>query len=423
MNVPGNLWFIIKLLPLLAVTAALFGCFGWWLRRKFHAPVVSSSKPHVQDDLPARERVKKLENALARSESAQKSLKLELETLQAKTVSKQSLEKAAKDLADAQHRLEADQKRIQALETDLKKSRDTLNTLNSSTAEANKGQRDRTFALENELSKAREALAILEARPDNSLALQAEIDRLRENLTNSTRVIGELRKQEAATAQTLVKVQTQLEAATPKSSAASTDTVSLLPAMELAERLSNKSGGSDKVADAKEEVARLQALNAQKEAERIAAEQAAAARTEQNRRAAEHATAQQAEQERLAAEKTAAAQAEHQRLATERAVAEQAEQERVAAEEAAAEQAVQARLAAQKAAAEQAEQERLAAEKAAAENAELERLAAEKATAGHAATEQAERAERARLAAAETAAQAVDHGHPALPSQPAQQDT
>ena len=67
---PGNLWFIIKILPLLALTAVLFGLFGWWLRRKFHAPVVSSSKPQVRDDLPARERVKKLENALAKARNA-----------------------------------------------------------------------------------------------------------------------------------------------------------------------------------------------------------------------------------------------------------------------------------------------------------------------------------------------------------------
>ncbi|MEI7910476.1 MAG: hypothetical protein WCK77_12630, partial [Verrucomicrobiota bacterium] len=306
---PGNLWFIIKLLPLLAVTALLFGLFGWWLRRKFHAPVVSSHKPHTPDDLPARERVKKLENALAKSETAQKSLKQDLESLQAKTVSKQTLDKAAKDLSDAQHRLEADQKRISTLETDLKKARDTLNTLNSATAETNKGLRDRTFVIENELSKTREALAILEARPDNSLALQSEIDRLRETLTNSTRVIGELRKQESASAITLAKCQAKLEAATQQATT-STDPVSLLPAMELAERNFRKPAKeavSSKITDAKEEVQRLHALNAQKEAERLAAELTAAARPPQGGFAAEQArlTEEHAQQERLAAAKAA----------------------------------------------------------------------------------------------------------------------
>ena len=118
----GNLWFLIKLLPLLGVTAVLFGYFGWWLRRKFHAPVVDSHKPAaVPDDLPARDRVKKLEHALTKSEAAQKALKHDLETLHAKTVSKAALDKATKELADVQHRLESDVKRIQALEADLKR--------------------------------------------------------------------------------------------------------------------------------------------------------------------------------------------------------------------------------------------------------------------------------------------------------------
>ncbi|MEI7956098.1 MAG: hypothetical protein WCJ66_13095, partial [Verrucomicrobiota bacterium] len=305
---PGNLWLVTKFLPFLGITALLFGWFGWWLRRKFHAPVVSSSKPSTPDDLPARERAKKLEHALAKSEATQKSLKHELETLQAKSVSKQALDKATKDLADAQHRLEADLKRIQALEAELKKAREALNILNSSTAEANKGQRDRTFVLENELSKTREALAILEARPDNSLALQSEVDRLRETLTNSTRVIGELRKQEATTAQALAKTQAQLEAATHQAAVASSASVSLLPAMEAAERLSRKPTKepvSSKVSDAKEAVERLQALNAQKEAERLAAEQAAALRYNQDRLAAQQA-AEQAAAEQAAAEQAAA---------------------------------------------------------------------------------------------------------------------
>ena len=379
---PGNLWLVIKFLPLLGITALLFGLFGWWLRRKFHAPIVSSSKPSAPDDLPARDRAKKLEHALAKSETTQKSLKHELETLQAKSVSKQALDKATKDLADAQHRLEADLKRIQALEAELKKAREALNTLNSNTAEANRGQRDRTFVLENELSKTREALAILEARPDNSLALQSEVDRLRETLTNSTRVIGELRKQESTTAQALAKTQAQLEAATQQA-ASSIAAVSLLPAMEAAERLSRKPAKepvSTKVADAKEAVERLQALNAQKEAERLAAEQAAAVRNSQDRLAAQQAAAAAAaEQAAQAAAEQAAAAAEQERLAAEQAAA--AEQERHAAEQAAAEQA-----AAEQAAAAVAEQERLATEQAAEQAAaEEERLAAEQAAAAAAA--------------------------------------
>jgi hypothetical protein len=353
----GNLWFIIKLLPILALTAVIFTMLGWRLRRKFHAPVVSSGKPHAQDDLPARERVKKLEHALAKSDAVNAALKHDLESVQAKSVAKSSLDKAAKDLASALHRQEADQKRIQTIEADLRKSRETINTLNSTAAEINKGQQQRTFAIENELSKTREALAILEARPDNSLALHAEIDRLREALTNSTRVIGELRKQEAATSHALAKCQAQLDATTSIPAAAEAGPVSLLPAMEMAERKltrSNNTGASDKVAAAMLEVERLHAHNAQKEAERLAAEQSERLAAEQAERlAAEQAERLAAEQaERLAAEQAerlAAEQAE--RLAAEQAERQAAEQaERLAAEQAdrlAAEQAE--RLAAEQA--------------------------------------------------------------------------
>ncbi|KAB2641232.1 MAG: hypothetical protein DVB25_02415 [Verrucomicrobia bacterium] len=337
---PGNLWLVIKLLPLLALAAVLFGVFGWCLRRKFHAPVVSSSKPSTPDDLPARERAKKLEHALAKSEAGHKSLQLEFAALQAKSVSKQALDKVSKDLADAQHRVDADLKRIQALEAELKKSRETLNTLNSSSAEANKGQRDRTFVLENELSKTREALALLEARPDNSLALQAEVDRLRETLTNSTRVIGELRKLETTYAQALAKTQAQLDAATQASTATATDAVSLLPAMEAAERnLRQTAAVSTKIAAAKEAVERLQALNAQKEAERLAAEQAAA-QAELIRLATEQAAAAaQAELAAVAAQAELAAAAAQAEQAAAVAQAEQAERDRLVAEQAAAAQA------------------------------------------------------------------------------------
>jgi chemosensory pili system protein ChpA (sensor histidine kinase/response regulator) len=329
----GNLWFFVKLLPLLGLTAILFGLFGWWLRRKFHAPVVASNKPAAAPtDLPARERVKKLEHALTKSEAAQKALKQDLESLHAKTISKATHDKAARELAEAQHRLEADVKRIQALEAELKKSRDAVNTLNSNAAEANKGQRDRTFTLENELSKTRETLAILQARPDNTLVLQAEVDRLREAVTNSTRVIGELRKQETAAVEAMTKAQRKLEAAlgtaAESEAAADTGAVSLLPALARATRKQPKPAPEfafdpvDRVADAKAEVERIHAQNAQKEADRLVAAQAAVQAAAQDRLAAEQADAQKAEADRLAAENaTADSKAEEEFLAAKQAAA------------------------------------------------------------------------------------------------------
>jgi hypothetical protein len=422
----GNLWFLIKLLPLLGVTAVLFGYFGWWLRRKFHAPVVDSHKPAaVPDDLPARDRVKKLEHALTKSEAAQKALKHDLETLHAKTVSKAALDKATKELADVQHRLESDVKRIQALEADLKKARDAVNTLNSNAAEANKGQRERTFTLENELSKTREALAVYESRPDNTLVLQAEVDRLREALTNSTRVIGELRKQETAAVEAMTKAQKKLEVALAKSAAEETGVVSLGPAMERATRKQPKPASEfafepiDVVANTKADVQRILAQNAQKEAERVAAEQAAsqqaeqAKQAEQARLAAHQAAAKKAEQDRLSAQ-----QAEVDRLAAEQAAAQQAEVDRIAAEQAEAN-----RLVAEQAAALQTEADRLAAEQAAAQQAENDRLAAEQAEADRLAAEQAaaQQAEADRLAAEKAAAEQAEQDRLAAEQAEAQQ--
>ena len=420
----GNLWFLIKLLPLLGVTAVLFGLFGWWLRRKFHAPVVVSNKPAAApDDLPARDRVKKLEHALTKSEAAQKALKHDLEALHAKTVSKAALDKATRELADVQHRLESDVKRIQALEADLKKARDAVNTLNSNAAEANKGQRERTFTLENELSKTREALAVYESRPDNTLVLQAEVDRLREAVTNSNRVIGELRKGETAAVEAMTKAQKKLEAALAKSAAEETGVVSLGPAMERAVRKQPKPASEyafepiDIVANTKADVERILAQNAQKEAERVAAEQAATQQVEQAKQAeqARLAAAKKAEQDRLAAEQSAAKKAEQDRLAAkqaeadhlaaEQAAAHQAEADRLAAEQAAIQQAEQDRIAA-----EQADVDRLAAEQAAAQQAEQDRIAAEQAEADRIAAEQtaAKQAEQDRLAAEQAAAEQAE---------------
>jgi len=345
----GNLWFFLKILPLLAFTAVIFGFFGWWLRRKFQAPVVSSSKTATPEDLPARERVKKLEHALAKSETAQKALKLELETLQAKSVGKAALDKTAKELAEAQHRLESDQKRIATLETELKKARDAVNSLNSKNAEANKGQRERTFALENELSKARGELATLNSRPDNSLTLQAEVDRLRESLVNSTRVVGELRKQEAAAVQALDKAQKQLEAALAKNAPTPSGGVSLLPALEQA-----FPPAVDRTAEAKADLERIQALNARQDTERLTAEKAAAEKAAAEKAAAEKAAAEKAAAEKAAAEKAAAEKAAADKAAAEQAAAEQAAAEQAAAEQAAAEKAAAEKAAAEQAAAEQA---------------------------------------------------------------------
>ncbi len=321
----GNLWFFLKILPLLVFTAVIFSYFGWWLRRRFHAPVVSSAKPTVVDDLPARERVKKLEHALSKSEAAQKSLKQEMETVQAKSINKAAHEKTARELTEAQHRLDGDQKRIAALETELKRTRDALNAINSKTAETNKGQRERAFALENELSKVRGELAAIQARPDNTLQLQTEVDRLRESLTNSNRVVGELRKQEAAANLALEKAQKKLAAAVATTEAPEPETSPLTAPLGAA-----FPPAPDRTSEAKADLERIQAQNARKNADSFTAEQA--------RLTVEHA-AEKAAAEKAAAEKAAAEKAAAEKAAAEKAAAEKAAAEKAAAEQTAAEQA------------------------------------------------------------------------------------
>ena len=71
----GNIWFILKILPYLAVVSIIGGFIGWYLRCKVgkchghHSEVVHS---HDSDDLG---RIKKLQEKLNKAESASKMLK------------------------------------------------------------------------------------------------------------------------------------------------------------------------------------------------------------------------------------------------------------------------------------------------------------------------------------------------------------
>jgi hypothetical protein len=391
----GNLWFFLKILPLILFTAVIFSYFGWWLRRRFHAPVVSSSKPAEPDDLPARERVKKLEHSLAKAEAATKAARADLEAHHAKSIAKSAHEKVSRELIETQLKLEGDQKRIDALESELKRSRDTISNLSSKASDANKGQQERMFAMENELSRVRGELAALQAKPDLSLELQSEVNRLREALINSTRVVGELRKQESAAVTALEKVQKKLDAALAKTAAPE---IPPLVSMASAFNQTLAAPAADRTAGAKADVERIEAAAEKAATELAIAQEAAAA---QAAAAAQQAAAQQAAAEQAAAEQAAAAQqAAAQQAAAEQAAAEQAAAEQAAAEQAAAEQAAAAQAAAEQAAAQQAAAQQAAAEQAAAEQAAAEQAAAEQAAAEQAAAEQAT----AQQAAAEQAA-------------------
>ncbi|MEO5916289.1 MAG: hypothetical protein ABIS50_18770 [Luteolibacter sp.] len=244
-----------KVIPALVILSVLFGYIGWSARgssskaapAKATKPAPSPEKSQQQD------RAKNLEAALEKSRSAHKALKTEFDHLQAASISKESFDKAASDLDAARKALDSETKRIAALEAELKKSQDAIKHLNARANETDKLQKDRSFSLENELSKAREQLALAQNRPDDSAELQVEIERLRESVAVSSRYAGEMRKREAAAVEALEKAEARL--------ANALETGRDLPAPS---KRIGPVGDSNRIAAAKAEVLRLVELNKQK---------------------------------------------------------------------------------------------------------------------------------------------------------------
>ncbi len=237
-----------NLLPQIAIIAGVCGLAGWSLRGAFTKPAPAKAAPN---NAPNRDRSKNLESALEKSKASFKALKSEYDALKATAVPSASLEKTNAELDAARKSIESGATRISALETDLKKALDTIKNLNSRANDADKAQKDRSFALENELSKARQQLAIVESRPDNTAELHAEIERLRESVAVSSRFAGEVRKREAAAQEALEKAQAQLaEMSDPSRPAVTSKKIG--PVVTAA-----PVGDSDRVAAAKAEVLRL----------------------------------------------------------------------------------------------------------------------------------------------------------------------
>lgn len=200
-----------KVIPQLVFIALAFAFIGWSIRGKANKPApAKNAKPAPTNDKGQQDRAKNLEAALEKSKVAHKALKSELENLQNNSVSKATLETATAELETARKALETETKRISSLEADLKKAQDTIRNLNSRANDADKAQKDRKFALENELSKTREQLAIFQNRPDDRAELHSEIERLRESVAASTRFAGEMRKREAAAVEALEKAESRL---------------------------------------------------------------------------------------------------------------------------------------------------------------------------------------------------------------------
>jgi len=231
----------------IAGIASVAALLGWFLKGALSKP--QPTKAAASKEAPAKDRSKSLEAALEKSKAANKSAKAALESLQASTVTTAKYEEIQSSMESAQKSLESESKRIGMLEADLRKAQDTIKTLNGRSNEVDKGQKDRSFALENELSKTRQQLAQLEARPDGTAELHAEIERLRESVATTTRYTGELRKREIAALEALSKAQGQ------SSNTAAAPVISPLTSAPV--------GDSDRVAAAKAEVLRLLEQNKQ----------------------------------------------------------------------------------------------------------------------------------------------------------------
>jgi myosin heavy subunit len=246
-----TLTLLSKVLPQLTIIAVLCGFIGWSLRGRTAKPAPVKVLP--APDKGQQDRAKNLEATLEKSKAAHKALKAELEKLQSASVSQAAFDSTAAELAAARKSLDTETKRISTLEADLKKAQDAVKHLNARLNDGEKSQKDRRFALENELSKTREQLAVLQNRPDDSVELHAEIERLRESVAVSSRFAGEVRKREAAAIEALEKAESKL-----------TDLSD--PSRPVA--VSKKIGpvvDSGRIAAAKAEVIRLIEMNKQKE--------------------------------------------------------------------------------------------------------------------------------------------------------------
>lgn len=242
-------------LPQLAIIAAVCGFIGWSLRGRSQKPAEAAA-PKTKVSEKGADRAKNLEAALEKAKAEKKAVKSELEQLQASSVRVADFEAVTAQLEAARQASDSDAKRVSALEADLKKAQETIRNLNARTNEVAKAQKDRSFALENELSKVRQELALLQERPDDTTGLLAEIERLRESVAVSTRYAGEIRKREAAAVEALEKAQAQLAELSDPSRPSSTAVKKVGPVAD-----------SGRIAAAKAEVLRILELNKQRSGE------------------------------------------------------------------------------------------------------------------------------------------------------------
>ncbi len=284
---PGYIYFIIKLLPYVAVCALIGGFIGWYLRCKIgkcngHSLQAVAAPTQAKPSADAAARTKKLQEKLKQAEVLNVTLKNDLDSLKTKSVSISEKEVSQGDISAATAELAQEKERIAALTANLKKAQETIISLNAKLNVDVKEQKDRTFLLENELSQVREQLQRFQGSTDDSADLRSELDRAREMAANATRFAGESRKREALLTDENETLKAKLAKLAQVAASATVTAAHAFAASIPAKPV----GDSEAVIKAKAEVARLNALkaaadkaaHAKSEAEHLVAERSAAQR-------------------------------------------------------------------------------------------------------------------------------------------------
>jgi hypothetical protein len=309
---PGSIYFIIMLLPYVAVCALIGGFIGWYLRCKIgkchgHTEQAVAAPTQTKPSADDATRTRKLQGKLKQAEALNATLKQEIDSLQGKAVSKSEMVVSEAKICADSAELAQEKQRMAALKADLKKAQETISGLNAKLNVDVKEQKDRTFSLENELSQAREQLQRYQSSTDDSADLRADLERAREMAANATRFAGESRKREASLTDEIESLKAKLAKQAEVSA-----TAAVIAGPAFAASISAKpAGDSPSVLKAKAEVERL---NAEKEtalkeaairedAIRVAAEKAALAKAEAERITAEKAAAEREWQDQLDGEK------------------------------------------------------------------------------------------------------------------------
>lgn len=206
----GTWFFILKFLPYVAFCSIIAFLLGLWFGRP-KAATVATQNPASKSNSDEAGRIKKLQEKLQQAETEVRGLRQEISQIKSATISVSEHDLVKAEVETLHGQLEIEKKRISSLEADLRKALDITASLNTRLNNEAKSQSSRVIALENELSKAREALNSANGSFTNISDddLRVELERAKETATNAIRLVGEARKRESALQQELETLKNQ----------------------------------------------------------------------------------------------------------------------------------------------------------------------------------------------------------------------